>query len=710
VRTVSRRHRLFVTPCLFAFLVIYPSGTLLGQSSPTANEDRPVFLQDQLIERSFKAHCVKKAPGHYSASDWAAVIDSAWGTGLSTADKLNIFDTFWNTIDQEFACFQDLDVNWDSLGTVYRDEIATGVSRGRFAAIMNHLSLALRESHTRCVDRTVSWFTSLDPGVPLLVVGGWGLNDHFGACLTPLPDGSLLVYKSIQGHPLGLVPGDIVLGYDGVPWSVLCEQLINAQLPIASARWGCSNSAYEHSWLMSAGMNWHLFDTIDIVRYATGDTLHLSTASLAGLTTHIFGSEQLDVAGVPKPDPMADDYVSWGIVSGTQIGYIYVMGWKGNAGGKFYEAVDDIMFNHTTSGLIIDFRTNFGGNMFLSNDGLALLFNTTVPTIGLAERSDPNNHLAMTVSADPSFYYIEGDPSTFYDKPIAVLTGPGAFSSGDQVALRMKFHPRARIFGKSTSAAFNAPSSLDLGNSDWSSRYATADAYLVSDPGHYLTHDEFVVDEPVWLTRDDVAQGIDTVVEAAIDWINGFAATLLERFHAEVRWPTIEIVWTLQEIDQGIGFTVTRSDNGGSFAEVDVDIVETAERSWTCLDRGIYPGREYIYRVYYDDGGERHFLFETAVLSTPAAGLTLSPNYPNPFNPSTRIDYYIPEPSDVRLVIYDVNGRRIRTLVSTGKSAGGHAVEWDGRDDLGSAVASGVYLCRLEMGKARRTIKMVLLK
>jgi hypothetical protein len=632
---------------------------------------------------------------------------------LPTADKLNIFDTFWTTIDHEFACFQDLDVNWDSLGTVYRTEVATGVSRGRFAAIMNYLSLALRESHTSCADRTVSYFTSLDPGVPLLVVGGWGLNDHFGACLTPLPDGSLLVYKSMQGHPLGLVPGDVVLGYDGVPWSVLCEQLKSAQLPIAIGRWGrwgSSNSAYEHSWLMSAGMNWHLFDTIDIVRYAGGDTIHLPTASLAGLTTRIFGSEQLDVAGVPQPDPMANDYVSWGIVSGTQIGYIYVMGWKGNAETKFYEAVEDIMFNHTTSGLIIDFRTNSGGNMFLSNNGLALLFNTTVPTICLARRSSPGDHLAMKIYTDPSYYYIEGDPSNYYDKPIAVLTGPGAFSSGDHVALRMKFHPRARFFGKSTSAAFSPPASVDLGNLDWYFRYAKSDAYLLSDPGHYLTRDEFVVDEEVWLTRDDVAQGIDTVVEAAIAWITGITATLLERFHAEVRWPTIEIFWTLQEIDEGIGFTLTRSDNGGSFAEVDVDIVETAERSWTCLDRGIYPGREYVYRVYYDDGGKRQLLFETAVLSTPAAGPTLNPNYPNPFNPSTRIDYYIPEPSDVELVIYDVSGRRIKTLVSTGKPAGGHAVEWDGRDDLGSLVASGVYLCRLEMGKARRTIKMVLLK
>ncbi len=674
------------------------------------DEDIPIFLRKQLIRKSFKAHRIEKAPGHYSTSDWRAAIDTAWGTGLPTADKLNIFNAFWNTVDQDFACFQDLDVNWDSLGTVYQTEIASGVSRGRFAAIMNHLSLALRESHTCCEDKTVNLYTSLDPGVPLLVVGGRGQNNHFGACLTPLSDGSLLVYKSIPGHPLGLVRGDVVLGYDGVPWKVLYEQLIEAQLPITGDWWGCSESAYEHSWLMSAGMNWHLFDTIDIVRYATGDTLHLSTAPLAGLTTDIFGSEQMDIAGVPKPDPLAGDYVSWGIVSGTQIGYIYVMGWSGNAGVEFQEAVGDLMFNHTTSGLIIDFRMNYGGNMFLSNPGLELLFNTTVPTVCFARRSDPYDHLAMTKCPDPSFYYIEGDPSTYYDRPIAVLTGPGAVSSGDQVALRMKFHPQAKIFGKSTSAAFNGPTFLDLGDSDWRSVYAAADAYLLSAPYHYLTHDEFVVDDEVWLTRDDVAQGIDTVVEAAIDWINAITATLLDCFHAEVKWPNIEIVWSLQEIDHGIGFTVTRSDNGAAFAEVDVDIVDAGERSWLCLDRGVCPGTEYIYRVDYIDGGKRYLLFETEVLRTPVAGLTLSQNHPNPFNPSTRIGYYVPERSDVRLVIYDVNGRRIRTLVSSSRPAGRHTVEWDGRDDLGAAAASGVYLCRLEASKAQRTIKMVLLK
>ena len=179
------------------------------------------------------------------------------------------------------------------------------------------------------------------------------------------------------------------------------------------------------------------------------------------------------------------------------------------------------MFDYGTTGLIIDFRFNLGGNMFLSNQGLQLLFNTWVETVAFAERNDSNNPLAMKPSptGPASTYVIRGQSGSFYDRPIAVLTGPGAASSGDQVALRMTFHPMARIFGKSTATSFNAPQSIDFGNDDWVSRSAKTDAYLVSDPDNYLTHDEFPVDEPVWLEPDDVARGIDTVVEAAKAWI-----------------------------------------------------------------------------------------------------------------------------------------------------------------------------------------------
>jgi fibronectin type 3 domain-containing protein len=86
-------------------------------------------------------------------------------------------------------------------------------------------------------------------------------------------------------------------------------------------------------------------------------------------------------------------------------------------------------------------------------------------------------------------------------------------------------------------------------------------------------------------------------------------------------------------------------------------------------------------------------------------------NFPNPFNPSTAIRYVVPQPgARVRIEIYDLSGRRVRTLVDQGRDAGTYLTVWRGRDDLGGAVGSGVYFYRAEIGGYRVERKMVLLK
>ncbi len=90
----------------------------------------------------------------------------------------------------------------------------------------------------------------------------------------------------------------------------------------------------------------------------------------------------------------------------------------------------------------------------------------------------------------------------------------------------------------------------------------------------------------------------------------------------------------------------------------------------------------------------------------------LKQNAPNPFNPSTNIRYVIDEPGRVTLRIYSVKGELIRTLVDEDHTvvASGHSVVWDGRDGRGEAVASGVYLYRMETRGFGVTRKMVLLR
>ncbi len=92
-------------------------------------------------------------------------------------------------------------------------------------------------------------------------------------------------------------------------------------------------------------------------------------------------------------------------------------------------------------------------------------------------------------------------------------------------------------------------------------------------------------------------------------------------------------------------------------------------------------------------------------------GPALRGNHPNPFNPKTTIAYDLPEPARVRLEIYDVAGRRVRTLIDGATVAAGlHAEPWDGRSDDGQQLASGVYLYRLEVDGGVLTKRMVLLK
>jgi hypothetical protein len=78
------------------------------------------------------------------------------------------------------------------------------------------------------------------------------------------------------------------------------------------------------------------------------------------------------------------------------------------------------------------------------------------------------------------------------------------------------------------------------------------------------------------------------------------------------------------------------------------------------------------------------------------SGFALHANHPNPFSKSTTIEYEIPKVSAVTIRVYDIMGRRVRTLVDVLASAGAASVGWDGRDDAGAPMASGTYIARLE--------------
>ena len=88
----------------------------------------------------------------------------------------------------------------------------------------------------------------------------------------------------------------------------------------------------------------------------------------------------------------------------------------------------------------------------------------------------------------------------------------------------------------------------------------------------------------------------------------------------------------------------------------------------------------------------------------------LSGNTPNPFNPMTEIRFDLPEPQQVELTVYGVDGRLVATLKNEPLPAGRHSVTWTGQNDAGQRVASGIYFCRLKAGHFSQTLKMTLVK
>jgi hypothetical protein len=89
---------------------------------------------------------------------------------------------------------------------------------------------------------------------------------------------------------------------------------------------------------------------------------------------------------------------------------------------------------------------------------------------------------------------------------------------------------------------------------------------------------------------------------------------------------------------------------------------------------------------------------------------SLAQNYPNPFNPITTISYSLADEGDVELIVYNIKGQKVKTLVNEKKDLGHYQAIWDGTDNNKKQVSSGVYFYRLSTGEKTMNKKMLLLK
>jgi hypothetical protein len=184
---------------------------------------------------------------------------------------------------------------------------------------------------------------------------------------------------------------------------------------------------------------------------------------------------------------------------------------------------------------------------------------------------------------------------------------------------------------------------------------------------------------------------------------------LIQRFDAHATADHVQLSWEIFADEPVSGYRIYRADAGSPMRVISKGMLPVDVTAYE--DHDVSPAVEYEYVlgvVLPDGGGELISTTQRVQLGTPTLGL--EQNHPNPFNPTTTISFTVPAQGPVTLSIYDVAGKRIRMLVDGVVPAGVTKMEWDGTDDNGGAVGSGVYFYRLTTERGTVAKKMIVLK
>jgi hypothetical protein len=175
--------------------------------------------------------------------------------------------------------------------------------------------------------------------------------------------------------------------------------------------------------------------------------------------------------------------------------------------------------------------------------------------------------------------------------------------------------------------------------------------------------------------------------------------------HAEVSWSLRDVTPTAQ-----LSFEVSRAiKRVGHFTRIDNPVIVRDGNQFILKDSSTEPGETYKYQVSILESSQLVASFEVE-LTIPVSTVLLYQNHPNPFNPATRICFTLPIKSRVTLEVFDVSGKRIKTLVDRTMGPGRHYEMWDGTDNSGNPAASGIYIYRLKAGDTVLSKKCSLLK
>ena len=208
---------------------------------------------------------------------------------------------------------------------------------------------------------------------------------------------------------------------------------------------------------------------------------------------------------------------------------------------------------------------------------------------------------------------------------------------------------------------------------------------------------ELKLDDGIFIIEQD-----PTPVELA-----NFHASFIKDLH------TIKLEWITTSESNNYGFEIQRGKNDINFERI--GFVEgkgttSSVHKYHFFDANLFSATNYYRLKQIDFDGATHY--SKIIKIAPLLPLThkLYQNYPNPFNPKTTIEFDLHKPGFVKIAIYDITGKLVRTLVSEQRQAGSHRVNWDALDEGGIRVSNGAYFYTFESGNYSQTKKMILIK
>ncbi len=207
-------------------------------------------------------------------------------------------------------------------------------------------------------------------------------------------------------------------------------------------------------------------------------------------------------------------------------------------------------------------------------------------------------------------------------------------------------------------------------------------------------------------------------------WVSSSDLTLpvnLVSFTAKSASNTIELEWNTASETDNIGFIIDRKSDDTSWqqiasyqthAELTGQGTTSYPSQYNFTDNNISMGVDYTYRLSeVSTTGTVNVIGNTSVVASTTPQTTqLLAAYPNPFNPSTTLNYSLAKDSHVTLTVYDVLGREIKSLVNQQQIAGEHSIRWDSLTNAGTPAPSGTYLVRMQTAGYNQSQKIQLLK